>query len=155
MKMLSGMEVFYLLMILNLLMIAILQAIKELKEFVPESDMVELEFLGDWNREYYEISIHTTVMATLLEITEGKVPNRLMEMLNMEKIKKWAEECPQDDTVILISHWSINRPAYTEQEALDGLPEQDQEEVEEELGYPLFVTQFDDLVMDPHGRLLD
>lgn len=86
-----------------------------------------------------------------LDTFVAKPEHLLLEMLDIEKCKKWIQDCPKDDAVILISNWSINRPKYKQEEYEEGIDQDDWEEVEKALGLSLQVNQFDDLIVDPHG----
>lgn len=79
--------------------------------------------------------------------------NKLREMLDIPKVKEMIANCPENETVILIPHYSINKPAYDGFEQSIESDMFDVEEVEQELGHPLIITDYDDLVVDPHGVL--
>ena len=70
-------------------------------------------------------------------------------MLNIEDIKKMAENCPNDEIVIICSHWSINKPKYSDDDAEN--EDWDMDELSEVLENELFVNDYDDLCIDPHG----
>lgn len=71
-------------------------------------------------------------------------------MFDIDIVKKRIANCPEDEIVILCGHWSINKPKYGEDE--DPETEQwDFEELEEKLDTTLYVSDYDDLIADPHG----
>ena len=79
--------------------------------------------------------------------------NKPREMLNMDKVKEMITNCPENETVILMPHYSINKPKYDDFEESIEASFFDIEEVEQEIGHPLIITDYDDLVVDPHGIL--
>ena len=77
--------------------------------------------------------------------------NKMIAMFNMDKVKEQIAACPPDEIVILCGHWSINGPKY---DGPDEDPEQsswDWDEFEEQLGATIMVSDYDDLIADPHG----
>lgn len=88
------------------------------------------------------------------EIIEEYTPkpvNLIAAMFNIEVIKEQIAKCPIDECVILCGNWSINKPIYpledydVEQEAWDF------DELAEMLDTTLLVSDYNDLVADPHG----
>ena len=79
--------------------------------------------------------------------------NKLREMLDIPKVKEMIANCPENETVILIPHYSINKPKYDDFEQSIESDMFDIEEVEQEIGQVLIITDYDDLVVDPHGIL--
>jgi hypothetical protein len=77
--------------------------------------------------------------------------NKLIEMFNMDKVKQMIKDCPKDEIVILLPHYSINKPGYTEIEFLNSHDQDDWDELEQELNCMLLVNDYDDLICDPHG----
>ena len=76
--------------------------------------------------------------------------NLLAAMFNIDECKKAIENCPKDEVIILLGHYSINKPKYNE----DTDPETadwDFQELEELLECTLYVSDYDDLIADPHG----
>lgn len=70
-------------------------------------------------------------------------------MFNLDKVKQMIANCPNNEVVILCGHWSINKPKYDD---VDPETEYwDFQEFEDEIGEMLFVSDYDDLVADPHG----
>lgn len=89
------------------------------------------------------------------EFLGEKEGNKLMRMFDIERVKQEIRNCPKDQTVILVPHWSINRPKYTNEEFENQSFDADWDEIEEELGVLIVVTQYDDLVADPHGITIE
>lgn len=84
------------------------------------------------------------------EEIDGYTPNLVMSMLNMDKVKELIKKCPSDETVILCPHWSINKPDYPE--TSDILSETgDLIQLENILSVRILITDYNDLVADPHG----
>lgn len=87
------------------------------------------------------------------EIIEEHIPdspNLIKAMFNLDVVKANIAKCPENEIVILCGNWSINKPKYDE----SADPEQegwDFEELESELGTPLYVNDYNDLIADPHG----
>lgn len=77
--------------------------------------------------------------------------NKLAEMFNLPEVKKEIERCPKDEVVILMPHYSINKPKYTDKEYENQADFYDFEELGDYLGCSLMVNDFDDLICDPHG----
>lgn len=77
--------------------------------------------------------------------------NKLIEMFDLGKVRQMIKECPKDETVILCGHWSINRPKYSDEEQEIACEYFDAEDFEAEVGCSLIWTDYDDLVLDPHG----
>jgi len=76
----------------------------------------------------------------------------ITDVLDVEEAKKAIAACPEGETCILIPHYSINvQSKYEDGEELQN----DLDELEEQLGLPLIVNDYDDLVADPHGVLSD
>lgn len=76
--------------------------------------------------------------------------NLIAAMFDIEKVKQLIANCPQDEVVILCGHWSINKPKYPE----DADPETeswDWDEFEKMIDTFILVSDYDDLVADPHG----
>lgn len=77
-------------------------------------------------------------------------PNLIKAMFNLDVVKANIAKCPKDEYVILCGNWSINKPKYDE----TGDPEQedwDFQELESELNVSLYVSDYNDLIADPHG----
>lgn len=76
--------------------------------------------------------------------------NKLMEMFDIDEVLNQIKNCPKDEVVILLPHYSINKYNY-----LNNSEDEDWDffEFEEKLNCPLSVTDYDDLVADPHGIL--
>lgn len=77
--------------------------------------------------------------------------NKLAQMFNLSECKKAIKNCPKDETVILLLHYSINRPKYNNEENLTGVENWDFCELEDYLNCSLIVSDYDDLICDPHG----
>lgn len=77
--------------------------------------------------------------------------NRLAQMFNLPEVKRRIDECPKDEVVILLPHYSINKPKYTEEEYINQADQYDWEALEEYLDAFMIVSDFDDLIVDPHG----
>jgi hypothetical protein len=77
--------------------------------------------------------------------------NKLMTMFDLDQVRKSIRECPKDEVVILLGNWSINKPKYSEEEL--ELEEEyfDAEEFQDEIGCRLIWSDYDDLIVDPHG----
>lgn len=75
--------------------------------------------------------------------------NKIKEMLNMPVILRLIEDCPIDEYVIAVSNWSINKPYYGYNDESGDI--EDMIELEDEIGYPIYVNQYDDLIIDVHG----
>lgn len=73
--------------------------------------------------------------------------NKIIAIFNMEAVKELIETCAPTDVVILCPHWSINGPKYDDCE----FETWDFDELEEILGCSIYVTDYDDLIADPHG----
>lgn len=72
--------------------------------------------------------------------------NKLAEMFNLDVCRQMIKDCPNDETVILLPHYSINRPKYDDDgEYWDFI------ELENYFGCPLIVSDYDDLIADPYG----
>ena len=76
--------------------------------------------------------------------------NKLVEMFDIDEVLNQIKNCPKDEVVILLPHYSINKYNY-----LNNSEDEDWDffELEEKLNCPLSVTDYDDLVADPHGIL--
>jgi hypothetical protein len=76
--------------------------------------------------------------------------NKLMEMFDIDEVLNQIKNCPKDEVVILLPHYSINKYNY-----LNNSEDEDWDffEFEEKLNCSLSVTDYDDLVADPHGIL--
>jgi len=78
--------------------------------------------------------------------------NLIAQMFNLDAVKQRIANCPHDEVVILCPQWPINKPSYPEDIYPDPETEQwDMEELEEILGVTLLVSDYNDLVADPHG----
>jgi len=77
--------------------------------------------------------------------------NKLAQMFNLAEVKRRIDECPKNEIVILMPHYSINKPKYTEKESVNGAEFWDFDELGEYLDAFLIVSDFDDLIADPHG----
>lgn len=79
--------------------------------------------------------------------------NKILKMLNVERIKKMIADCPPDEIVIICQHWSINQPKYDQPGEDPEAIQWDWDEAEEVIGEILMVNDFDDLICDPHSIL--
>lgn len=79
--------------------------------------------------------------------------NKLIDMFNMDIVKKQITDCPKDEIVILLPHYSINKPIYTDEECINEYESEDWYEMEELINYTMQVNDFDDLICDPHNIL--
>ncbi len=77
--------------------------------------------------------------------------NKIVAMFNMDEVKKQIAACPADEVVILCGHWSINQPKYDGPDEDPEVLTWDWDEFEEELGTTIMVSDYDDLIADPHG----
>jgi hypothetical protein len=77
--------------------------------------------------------------------------NKLAQMFNLSIVKKEIKNCAKDETVILLPHYSINRPKYDDQECEVQSEYWDYTELEQYLNCSLIVSDYDDLIADPHG----
>lgn len=77
--------------------------------------------------------------------------NLFLELLDIDKTKESIANCPKDEVVILIPHYSINvQSVYAncpDPEQIDW----DWNDLEELLDCTLMVNDYDDLIADPHG----
>jgi len=72
--------------------------------------------------------------------------NKLADLLNLDVCRQLIKDCPENETVILIPHYSINRPDYDDNgEYWDFI------ELENYLESSLYVSDYDDLIADPYG----
>jgi hypothetical protein len=76
--------------------------------------------------------------------------NQLINMFDIDSILNQIKNCPKDEVVILLPHYSINKCNY-----LNDSEDEDWDffELEEILNCTISVTDYDDLVADPHGIL--
>lgn len=79
--------------------------------------------------------------------------NKLAQMFNLDICRNLIKHCPKDETIILLPHYSINRPQYTEEEFINDSEQWDFYELEQYLNCPLIVSDYDDLCADPHNLL--
>ena len=77
--------------------------------------------------------------------------NKLAQMFNLPELKKQIDECPKNEVIILLPHYSINKPKYTKEESENEAEFWDLDELGEYLDAFLIVSDFDDLIVDPHG----
>ena len=77
--------------------------------------------------------------------------NKMMEMFDMDKIKQEIKNCPEDEVLILCSHWSINKPKYTDKECENETDIWDWYEMEDKMGHYMEINDYDDLIIDVHG----
>jgi hypothetical protein len=77
--------------------------------------------------------------------------NKLIEMFDLDKVRQMIKECSKNEMVILCTHWSVNRPKYSDEEHEIACEQFDMEDFEAEVGCLLIWTDGDDLVLDPHG----
>ena len=75
--------------------------------------------------------------------------NKLAEMFNLETLRDEIKNCPNDEVIIILPHYSINKPKYEDCEA-EGW---DFDDLGDYLECMLSVTEYDDLVADPHSLL--
>jgi len=119
--------------------------LKELVEKFPEPEYnISINYYPESGEIY-------NVWDILPDETPNLSPNKMVEMLDIPKIKRQISDCKETEIVIICNNWSINRPKYTEDEALDGLQEADWDNFEELLGFPIEINQYDDLIVDPYG----
>jgi len=45
--------------------------------------------------------------------------NKLAQLFNLSECKRLIKNCAKDETVILLPHYSINRPKYSDEENLN------------------------------------
>ena len=72
--------------------------------------------------------------------------NKLAQLFNLTKCKRAIKNCPKDEAVILLSHYSVTKPNYNDESEF-----YDFDELQDYFGCSLLVSDFDDLVCDPHG----
>lgn len=78
--------------------------------------------------------------------------NLFFELLDVDLCKKLILETPEDEICILLPHYSINIQMRYNRFCKD--PEQisfDWDEFEEAIGESMYVSDFDDLCVDPHN----
>lgn len=76
--------------------------------------------------------------------------NLIAKMFNLEVVKQLIADCPAGEVVILCPQWSINKPSYPPDTYPDS-EKHDLDKLEDMLGVPLIVSDYNDLVADPHG----
>jgi hypothetical protein len=76
--------------------------------------------------------------------------NKLAQLFNLSECKRLIKNCAKDETVILLPHYSINKPDYSDED-YEGQWSDDWDMLESYLNYPLIVSDYDDLICDPHG----
>lgn len=76
--------------------------------------------------------------------------NKLANMFNLDYCRQMVANCPKDETVILLPHYSINRPDYD-----DNGEYWDMIELENYFGCAIMVSDYDDLILDPHGIMFN
>ena len=79
--------------------------------------------------------------------------NKLAELFNLDVIKDEIKNCPKDEIIILLPHYSINKPEYSDEEYTNCFDSEDFDDLGDYLGCMLTVTDYDDLVADPHSLL--
>ena len=79
--------------------------------------------------------------------------NRLAQMFDLEAVKKAIKDCPKDEIVILMPHYNINKPEYSKEECADQYDIEDMLDLGDYLGVFLQVSDYDDLICDPHGLM--
>jgi hypothetical protein len=72
--------------------------------------------------------------------------NKLAQLFNLPECKRLIKNCAKDETVILLPHYSINRPKYNDESEFF-----DFDELQDYLNCSLIVSDYDDLIADPHG----
>jgi hypothetical protein len=77
--------------------------------------------------------------------------NKIAAMFNIEEVKRQIAKCPKDEIVILMGHWSINGPKYDGQDEDPEQADWDWTDFEEMLMSLIMVSDYDDLIADPHG----
>jgi hypothetical protein len=77
--------------------------------------------------------------------------NKLAQMFNLSIVKKEIKNCPKDETIILLPHYSINKPKYNDEENLNQSDYWDFCDLEQYLNCSLLVSDYDDLIADPQG----
>ncbi len=75
--------------------------------------------------------------------------NKLAAMFNLTIVRDLIKNCPKDETVILLSHYSINKPKYSDNDYESEF--WDFDELSDYLNCSLIVSDYDDLCADPHG----
>lgn len=86
----------------------------------------------------------------IIEEHVPELPNLIKAMFDIDVVKANIAKCPNDEYVIICGNWSINKPKYDE----NADPEQedwDFNELESELNVSLYVSDYNDLIADPHG----
>lgn len=83
------------------------------------------------------------------EIIEEYQPNLIAAMFKIDEIKQQIANCPVDQAIILCGNWSINKPKYSDDDS--EREDWDMSEFEDQLGTTLLVSDYNDLVADPHG----
>lgn len=77
--------------------------------------------------------------------------NVLADMLDLPKCSQLIANCPKDEIVILIPHYSINVQSHSEYKDAGEELSYDFDELQDYLGVSLSVNDYDDLIADPHG----
>lgn len=80
--------------------------------------------------------------------------NKIVAMLDLDKVRALIDNCPTDEIVILCSHWSINGPKYAEGEENNEMAQFDFEEFESWANCTIMVSDYDDLIADPHTLMI-
>ncbi len=77
--------------------------------------------------------------------------NKIEEMFDLDKVKVQIKNCPEGEVIILCGHWSINGPKYQDDDQDPEAEYWDFQEFEDKLETTLMVSDYDDLIADPHG----
>jgi hypothetical protein len=89
-------------------------------------------------------------LQTLL-LNQFTMANKIAAMFNIEVVKQAIAKCPKGEVVILMGHWSINGPKYDGPDEDPEAADWDWTDFEEMLDVTLMVSDYDDLIADPHG----
>jgi hypothetical protein len=76
--------------------------------------------------------------------------NKIIAMFDLDKCRAMIANCPPDEVVILCPNWPINKPSYEGAEDPE-TEDWDFQELEDQLGTTLMVSDYNDLIADPHG----
>lgn len=86
-----------------------------------------------------------------MSITTTDLSNNLIaQMFDLPKVKERIASCAENEVVILCPNWSINEPKYPDTADIEQR-DWDFSELETYLGTPLYVSDYNDLIADPHG----
>ena len=77
--------------------------------------------------------------------------NKLLDIFDIDEIKKQITNCPKNKLVIITSDWAYDRPEYSKEEQKEDKDFKDMQEIEALVGCPVYVDDANQLVADPHG----